>query len=229
VTLIPTATIKADRARRTRRVGALLAASLLLSLAVGLRASDWAVGPRAALGWSQDTGDDSYSFVPEMTYGGGVQVERSLGKHAFAAFEVAYDQAGRRAVGTLQNGPGLYDYEDRLIEDEVGEALLAGGRVDALQGRLHPRAYLGYQFTQALDERQNVSGGGMPGFQSLLYPNQDHRYRSFGVLGLGLGLGRSDSVILDFRASQELEHQIGFVGAPVYAKFQFGLTWLYRI
>ena len=210
-----------------KKRGILLAG--LLGLAAWAQASDWAVGPRAALGWSQDTSAGSYSFVPEMVYGGGVQTELSLGEHGFADLELAYDQAGRRSVGSYYNGSRWIDFDGHLTEDEVGEALMGGWRLKAAHGLLHPRAYLGYQFTQALDNRQNVSGSGFASGQTLGYPNQDHRYRSFGIVGLGLGLGRTDSVILDFRASQELEHQTGFIGTAVYAKFQCGLTWLFRI
>jgi hypothetical protein len=209
-----------------RRMGLMAAGLLMLAASAG--ASDWAVGPRAALGWSQDTAYGASSFVPEMVYGAGVQVERGLGEHGFAAFDLGYDQAGRRSVSAFSYGPTVGTVDVHMTEDEVAEALLGGFRFGPSEAFWHPRAYAGYQFTQQLDLREDWSGPLGSG-HSVLYADQDHRYRPFGILGLGVGLGKGDTLVVDFRAAQELEHQTGSIATAVYAKFQFGLTWLYRL
>ena len=167
-------------------------------------AAEFAFGPRASFGYSKDDSPRSEAWsLAVPVWGGGLQAELPLGPNAFAGAELGFEQAGFASpfAGSATKGTWM--------EDMVAESLLAGWRWSSPGGVLHPRVSAGFQFTQTLSQRSIFEGGGAIPGAYYTYPDDFHRYRSFGLLGLGLGFGQQDSLIVDLRASQELWAQSG--------------------
>jgi hypothetical protein len=200
---------------------------MLVALAAGLRADVFRFGPRVSGGFSKDVDYDAAQWTPAPVYSAGLQAEWDRNQALWGSFEVAYDQAAygnsQAVAGPLYGGQTAHSW---LTEDQVAESLMGGLRERCWDGRLHPRCYVGCQFTQALDLKVSASLAGQS-FNRTEYFDQDHRYRTLGLLGLGLGLGRSDAVVLDLRLSQELWRQTGWSADHLFAKWQMGATWFY--
>ncbi|HXC64790.1 MAG TPA: hypothetical protein VNZ67_10555, partial [bacterium] len=115
---------------------------VLATLAGGLRADEFRVGPRVSGGFSKDVDYDAATWTPEPIYSAGLQVEWDRSQSLWASFEVAYDQAAYGNTQVVFGGPySGQTAHSWLTEDQMAESLMGGLRGDWWGGRLRPRGY----------------------------------------------------------------------------------------